>query len=90
MKWSIAVTKLKPGRQTRGHDHPDKDEFVEIKSGNCLMTIENDQYNLKVGHFILIERGKYHKMFNTSNTEECVFMHHFPGHLIRPGFTRKR
>lgn len=90
VKWTMSITNLKAGRQTRGHDHPDKDEFCEIRSGDCIMTIDDEQYRLTAGKFILIERGKYHKLMNVSNTEECVFINYFPGHLIRAGFVRKR
>ena len=90
VKWTMAITNLRPGRQTRGHNHPDKDELCEIKSGDALITIDDNQYRVNTGKFILIERGKHHKVFNVSNTNECVFISSFPGHLLRSGFVRKR
>jgi len=90
VKWTLAITNLKPGQQTRGHSHPDKDELCQIVQGDAIVSIDDRQYRVNTGKYILIEKEKHHKVINVSTTEECIFRSDFPGHLIRPGFVRKR
>lgn len=90
VKWTKSITNLRAGMQTRGHSHPDKDEKCRIEMGECFVIIEGKSHRVKAGHEILIERGSHHKVINISTNEECVFVNEFPGHLIRPGFVRKR
>jgi uncharacterized cupin superfamily protein len=90
VKWTTAITNLRPGRQTRGHAHPDNNELCRIIAGECFIVIDDISYRVKAGKYILIEKGKHHKVINVSVSDECVFVSDFPGHLIRPGYVRKR
>lgn len=89
-KWTVAITTLGPSRQTRGHSHPDNNEMCRIFSGECFIYIDDISYRVKAGKYVLIEKGRHHKVVNISQSEECVFISDFPGHLIRPGYARKR
>ena len=90
VKWTIAITRLKPSQQTRGHRHNDFQEMCRIEKGEGFLVLDNIAHRVKAGTYALIPTQVHHKLINMSQTEELVAIHDFPSHIIRSGHVRKK
>lgn len=90
VKWTIAITDLKPGQQTRGHSHKDSQEMCRIVRGDGIMMLDNVSHRVKTGTYIMIPVTVRHKLINISGTENLVAIHDIPVHLVRAGYVRAK
>lgn len=75
----LSSTLLKPGQQTRGHDHPGQEEIYHFVSGCGSIQIGDDLYTASPGDIFLIPDGAFHKVFNRSDYEPLYFICVFNG-----------
>ena len=75
----LSSTMLRPGQQTRGHNHPGQEEVYHFVSGKGSIQIGNDLYNAEPGDVFLIPDGEFHKVFNGSETDPLYFVCVFDG-----------
>lgn len=88
VKWTIAITRLKPGQQTRGHRHNDSQEMCRIEKGEGFLVLDGIAHRVKAGTYAMIPVQVHHKLINISGTEELVAIHDIPIHLVRAGHVR--
>ena len=55
------------------HAHPEMAEFFIIASGEGIMYRDDAEYPIREGDCFYQPAGTYHRMFNTSETDELVF-----------------
>jgi mannose-6-phosphate isomerase-like protein (cupin superfamily) len=55
------------------HAHPEMAEFFIIVSGEGIMYRNDEDFQVKSGYCFYQAPGVYHRMFNTSETEDLVF-----------------
>lgn len=82
--FTITITKLHAGRQTRGHRHAESHEMYEFRKGRGLIMLNGYAYNIRAGLYVTVTKGVHHKVVNTSDTEDLTFLTYFPGLLPRP------
>lgn len=75
---TVSLTELKPKQQTRGHSHTDASEIYFFVSGSGKMQIGDQEYYVEKGSVILVPRGEFHRVFNSS-VEKLVFATVFEG-----------
>ena len=75
----VSKTILHPGKCTTGHDHPGQEEVYQFVSGHGTMTVGNNSYLVHPGDVILIPDGAFHKVWNTSEEHDLVFVCVFDG-----------
>ncbi len=90
INYTLSITNLRAGQQTRGHSHSDNVELCRIEKGDCFVVLDGTATRVKSGAIILVGKTVHHKIINASTTEDVVFASYFPGHLVREGFIRKR
>lgn len=84
--FTISMTILKPGRETRGHSHENQEAYLFLKGrGKLLLRSEDGEEvvhevdaNSKPGQMFLIESNWFHKVINESD-EDMIFVCLFPG-----------
>jgi mannose-6-phosphate isomerase-like protein (cupin superfamily) len=72
----VSKTILHPGKETGGHSHSEADEVYFFVKGNGKMDVGGQKSDVKADDIILIPRGSFHKVFNTSESDlvfVCVF-----------------
>lgn len=84
--FTLSVTVLHIGKQTKGHSHPQphENEVYEFIEGNGIMMIDTSALNVKAGDYIFVEAGRFHKVINISNASDLVFRCYFAGQIRRP------
>lgn len=82
--FTISITILHVGKQTRGHTHPHDSEVYEFSEGTGWMLIGTEGINVKAGDCVLVEAGQFHKVINTSNASDLAFRCYFAGQIKRP------
>jgi len=87
--WSVTITKVKPGKQTRGHSDPKLVEYFQIRSGDGLVIIKNNAYFVKPNMIIVNHIDDWIKFINTSATDDLIFMTCVNGLYRRPDVSRK-
>lgn len=75
----LSSTNLKPGQNTRGHNHPGQEEVYYFVSGQASIQIGDDLYNAEPGSVFLIPDGAFHKVFNNSDSVSAYFVCVFDG-----------
>lgn len=70
---TLSQTILKPGKSTRGHSHESQEEVYIFTSGNATMQIDEEKYPANQGDTFLIKAGQFHRVFNESTIEYCMF-----------------
>ncbi len=75
----VSKTILHPGKNTNGHDHVGQEEVYQFVSGHGTMTVGDDSYLVHPGDIILIPDGAFHKVWNTSEEHDLVFVCVFDG-----------
>ncbi len=71
---SLAQATLAPGQSTTRHFHPRAEEIYFLLSGDGQMSIEDEQFEVGAGDAIPILPGKNHKIWNTSDSQDLVFL----------------
>lgn len=87
--WTVTVTRLKPGSQTRGHSHPELIEFYLIQRGEGWVLLKNRAYAVRPQMCIMNHVDSWIKLINTSATTDLVFMTFLNGRYKRPDVSRK-
>ncbi len=72
------MTELKPMQGTRGHSHADASEVYFFIDGRGRMQIGKQEYNVRKGEVLLVQRGEFHKVTNLDK-EKLVFVTVFQG-----------
>jgi mannose-6-phosphate isomerase-like protein (cupin superfamily) len=73
---TISSTTLHPGKSTKGHKHPGKEEVYMIISGGGMMELDDKEIGIQGGDMVLIEDGVFHRVHNTSDEDlymVCIF-----------------
>jgi oxalate decarboxylase/phosphoglucose isomerase-like protein (cupin superfamily) len=68
----VSKTILHPGKCTTGHDHPGQEEVYQFTSGH-------DKFEVRPNDVVLIPDGEFHKVWNSSPTEDLIFVCVFDG-----------
>lgn len=71
---SLAQATLAPGQATTRHFHPLAEEIYFIQSGYGSMNLEDEHFEVGEGDAIAIPSGKKHKICNTSESQDLVFL----------------
>ena len=89
--FSITITRLFPGRQTRGHSPIDQtgNELYSFLRGEGICLLHNNAYFVRPGMQLLVHIDKWVKLVNTSSTTDLVFQTYVAGHYKRPDVARK-
>jgi mannose-6-phosphate isomerase-like protein (cupin superfamily) len=82
--FTMSLTILKIGKQTKGHSHADNSEVYEFTEGSGLMLIDSTAVSVKAGDYIFVERGRFHKVINISQASDLIFRCYFAGEIRRP------
>ena len=72
----VSSTTLHPGKSTRGHSHPGKEEVYMIMSGTGRMQVDDKEFDISGGEIFLIEDGAFHRVHNTGDIDlymVCIF-----------------
>ena len=72
----VSSTTLHPGKSTRGHSHPGKEEVYMIMSGTGKMQLDDKEIEIVGGEMVLIEDGVFHRVHNTGDIDlymVCIF-----------------
>jgi mannose-6-phosphate isomerase-like protein (cupin superfamily) len=72
----VSKTVLHPGKETSGHSHGDAEEVYMFVNGSGKMQVDEEKSDVSEGDIVIIERGKFHKVFNTGDSDlefVCVF-----------------
>ena len=70
---TLSRTVLKPGQSTRGHSHDNQEEVYIFTQGNGTMIIGDTEYDAMPGDTFLIKSGKFHRVINKSDINNCSF-----------------
>lgn len=71
---TLSKTILYPLERTSGHSHEGLEEIYFFQKGSGRIQLGDDFINIKGGDIILIEGGKYHRVYNDSGTETLEFI----------------
>ena len=88
--FTVTLTRLRPGKQTRGHRPPKYVEWYVFQRGSGWVLLHNKAFEVKPNMCILVPVDVWVKVINTSSTDELVFMTCYPGNWERPDVQRKR
>jgi len=72
----VSTTRLHPGKETRGHEHADKEEIYICLEGSGKLQIGEELVPFVKGDLVTIPLGDFHKAFNDSDSDLvflCVF-----------------
>ena len=75
----VSKTILHPTKATTGHKHPGQEEVYHFIHGSGRMKVGKSIFSVKAGDIVLIPDGYFHKVFNDSDVEDCVFICVFHG-----------
>ena len=73
----VSKTILHPRKNTTGHNHPGQEEVYQFTSGLGMMRVGDEKFEVRPNDVVLIPDGAFHKVWNSSPTEDlicvCVF-----------------
>jgi len=75
----VSKTILHPERHTTGHNHVGKEEVYHFISGGGYIVVGDETINVGPGSIVLIPDGWFHKVWNTSEIEDLIFVCVFEG-----------
>jgi len=75
----VSKTILHPGKNTTGHNHPGQEEVYHFVSGEGYMEVGDETIPVSQGSIALIPDGHFHKVWNTSEIEDLIFICVFDG-----------
>lgn len=74
----VSTTRLKPGKSTTGHKHPGQEEVYHFVYGTGRMQLDDEEFEVKPGDYVLIKDGVFHRVHNTG-LETLYFICVFDG-----------
>ena len=75
----VSKTILHPGQETTGHNHPGQEEVYQFTSGHGMMRVGDEKFEVNPNDVVLIPDGAFHKVWNSSPTEDLIFVCVFDG-----------
>ena len=75
----VSKTILHPGKETGGHNHSGQEEVYIFQEGSGKMVVGSKTYIVKKNDIILIPDGDFHKVWNTQEEGELIFICVFDG-----------
>tara|TARA_B100001778_G_scaffold323735_1_gene317352 strand:+ start:300 stop:632 length:333 start_codon:yes stop_codon:yes gene_type:complete len=78
-KLVVSKTILHPGKNTTGHNHPGQEEVYHFISGTGYIMVGDKEINVEAGDIVLIPDAYFHKVWNTSEIEDLIFVCVFDG-----------
>ena len=72
-------TILHPGKNTTGHNHPGQEEVYHFISGTGYIVVGDREISVEAGDIVLIPDAYFHKVWNTSEIEDLIFVCIFDG-----------
>jgi mannose-6-phosphate isomerase-like protein (cupin superfamily) len=75
----VSKTILHPGNSTTGHNHKGQEEVYQFVSGYGTMIVGTNSYFVGSSDIVLIPDGDFHKVTNTSELEDLIFVCVFDG-----------
>ena len=75
----VSKTILHPKKNTTGHNHVGKEEVYHFISGTGYIRVGDKDYSVSAGSIVLIPDGFFHKVWNTSEMEDLIFVCIFEG-----------
>ena len=65
----VVFMSLKPKEEIGMEVHPDNDQFFRIEQGIGLAVVNDEPYLLRPNTVLVVPRGQYHNIINTSITD---------------------
>ncbi len=78
-KLVVSKTILHPGKNTTGHNHPGQEEVYHFTSGTGYIMVGDKEISIEAGDIVLIPDAYFHKVWNTSEIEDLIFVCVFDG-----------
>ena len=75
----VSKTILHPKKNTTGHNHVGQEEVYHFISGEGYMEVGDEHINVGAGDIVLIPDAYFHKVWNTSEIEDLIFVCVFDG-----------
>ena len=75
----VSKTILHPKKNTTGHNHVGQEEVYHFISGEGYMVVGDEQIGVEAGDIVLIPDAYFHKVWNTSEIEDLIFVCVFDG-----------
>ena len=75
----VSKTILHPKKNTTGHNHIGQEEVYQFISGEGYIIVGDKEINVQAGDIVLIPAGYFHKVWNTSDIEDLIFVCVFDG-----------
>jgi mannose-6-phosphate isomerase-like protein (cupin superfamily) len=75
----ISKTILHPKKNTTGHNHVGQEEVYHFISGTGYIVVGDETITVGSGDIVLIPDGHFHKVWNTSEIEDLIFVCIFNG-----------
>jgi mannose-6-phosphate isomerase-like protein (cupin superfamily) len=72
-KVSFAKLIINPGKASQRHYHKETEEIYFILAGSGRVIIDEESFDVRPGHAILLPIGVHHQIFNTGN-QDLVFV----------------
>jgi len=71
---TVSTTTLHPRQETKGHCHQGMEEVYTFLSGIGVIEISGKPFPIEKGKTFTIPDGEHHKVFNTSDDEDLLFI----------------
>ena len=75
----VSKTILHPKKNTNGHNHVGKEEVYHFVSGEGYIRVGDEDYPVSAGSIVAIPDGWFHKVWNSSEIEDLIFVCVFEG-----------
>ena len=75
----VSKTILHPQKNTTGHNHPGQEEVYHFISGEGYIVVGDKEISVQAGDIVLIPDAYFHKVWNTSEIEDLIFVCIFDG-----------
>ena len=75
----VSKTILHPLKNTTGHNHVGQEEVYHFISGEGYMEVGDETIDVEAGSIVLIPDAYFHKVWNTSEIEDLIFVCVFDG-----------
>ena len=76
---TLQKTILHPKKNTNGHNHVGKEEVYHFVSGEGYIMVGDQNYPVSAGSTVTIPDGWFHKVWNSSELEDLIFICVFEG-----------
>ena len=75
----VSKTILHPQKNTTGHNHPGQEEVYHFISGTGYIVVGDKEISVDAGDIVLIPDAYFHKVWNSSEIEDLIFVCVFDG-----------